>query len=62
MVMGPGTGKTQILSRRVAHLLLQAKVEPQQIVCLIYIEAPVCVVRILFSWNSIEFVFLAFAR
>ncbi|HFU4502016.1 TPA: ATP-dependent helicase [Streptococcus suis] len=39
VVAGPGTGKTQILSRRVANILLNYQTEPEEIVCLTYTEA-----------------------
>ena len=39
VIAGPGTGKTQILSRRVANILLNNDTEPKEIVCLTYTEA-----------------------
>lgn len=39
VIAGPGTGKTQILSRRVANILLNYKTDPKEIVCLTYTEA-----------------------
>lgn len=39
VVAGPGTGKTQILSRRVANILRQPDVKPEDILCLTYTEA-----------------------
>lgn len=39
VIAGPGTGKTQILSRRVANLLLNHHISPEEIVCLTYTEA-----------------------
>ena len=39
VIAGPGTGKTQILSRRVANILLNYNTEPKEIVCLTYTEA-----------------------
>ena len=39
VIAGPGTGKTQILSRRVANILTNYEVEPNEIVCLTYTEA-----------------------
>ena len=39
VIAGPGTGKTQILSRRVANILLNCNTEPKEIVCLTYTEA-----------------------
>ena len=39
VIAGPGTGKTQILSLRIANLLLSdAQVQPQNILCLTYTE------------------------
>ncbi|TWT16493.1 ATP-dependent DNA helicase [Streptococcus sp. sy010] len=39
VIAGPGTGKTQILSRRVANILLNHNANPEDIVCLTYTEA-----------------------
>lgn len=39
VIAGPGTGKTQILSRRVANILTNYEVDPHEIVCLTYTEA-----------------------
>lgn len=39
VIAGPGTGKTQILSRRVANILLNYDTNPEEIVCLTYTEA-----------------------
>lgn len=39
VVAGPGTGKTQILSRRVANILRQPDINPEDIFCLTYTEA-----------------------
>ena len=39
VIAGPGTGKTQILSRRVANILTKDKAHPEEIVCLTYTEA-----------------------
>ena len=39
VIAGPGTGKTQILSLRIANLLLsEAQVQAQNILCLTYTE------------------------
>ena len=38
VIAGPGTGKTQILSRRVANLLTNHQTHPEEIVCLTYTE------------------------
>ena len=39
VIAGPGTGKTQILSRRVANIILNHHSSPEEIVCLTYTEA-----------------------
>lgn len=39
VVAGPGTGKTQLLAARVAWLLHQPDVRPQEILCLTYTDA-----------------------
>lgn len=39
VIAGPGTGKTQILSRRVANILTEDKAHPEEIVCLTYTDA-----------------------
>ena len=39
VIAGPGTGKTQILSRRVANILTRKKAHPEEIVCLTYTDA-----------------------
>lgn len=39
VIAGPGTGKTQILSRRVANILTKDKAHPEEIVCLTYTDA-----------------------
>ena len=39
VIAGPGTGKTQILSRRVANILTNCPTLPEEIVCLTYTEA-----------------------
>ena len=39
VIAGPGTGKTQILSRRVANILTNYHTSPEEIVCLTYTEA-----------------------
>lgn len=39
VVAGPGTGKTQLLAARVAWLLLQPDVRPQEVLCLTYTDA-----------------------
>ena len=39
VIAGPGTGKTQILSRRVANILTNRQAHPEEIVCLTYTDA-----------------------
>ena len=39
VIAGPGTGKTQILSRRVANILTNRQTHPEEIVCLTYTDA-----------------------
>ncbi len=39
VIAGPGTGKTQILSRRVTNILTNYHTNPEEIVCLTYTEA-----------------------
>lgn len=39
VIAGPGTGKTQILSRRVANIMTNHQAHPEEIVCLTYTEA-----------------------
>lgn len=39
VIAGPGTGKTQILSRRVANIMINHYTNPEEIVCLTYTEA-----------------------
>ena len=39
VIAGPGTGKTQILSRRVANILINRQIHPEEIVCLTYTDA-----------------------
>lgn len=39
VIAGPGTGKTQILSRRVANIMTNHNTNPEEIVCLTYTEA-----------------------
>ena len=39
VIAGPGTGKTQILSRRVANILTNHQTHPEEIVCLTYTDA-----------------------
>ena len=37
VVAGPGTGKTQILSHRVANILTNYDAKPEEIVCLTFL-------------------------
>ena len=39
VIAGPGTGKTQILSRRVANIMTNHQAHPEEIVCLTYTDA-----------------------
>ena len=39
VIAGPGTGKTQLLSTRVANILLKSDSQPQNILCLTYTES-----------------------
>lgn len=39
VIAGPGTGKTQLLSTRVAHILAQTDALPQNILCLTFTES-----------------------
>jgi DNA helicase II / ATP-dependent DNA helicase PcrA len=45
VIAGPGTGKTQILSSRIGKILLDADVQPQNILCLTYTDAGVVAMR-----------------
>ena len=38
MLAGPGTGKTQLLSQRVAHILKESDVNPDNILCLTFTD------------------------
>ena len=38
VIAGPGTGKTQLLSVRVANILKQTDVNPENILCLTFTE------------------------
>jgi DNA helicase-2/ATP-dependent DNA helicase PcrA len=39
VVAGPGTGKTQILSTRIGKILLEADIQPENILCLTFTDA-----------------------
>lgn len=45
VLAGPGTGKTQLLSARVANILKQTDVNPNNILCLTYTEAGVTAMK-----------------
>lgn len=45
VVAGPGTGKTQILAIRAAHILAEADVNPNNILCLTFTEAAAFAMR-----------------
>lgn len=42
---GPGTGKTQVLTLRIAHILLQGKAKPEEILALTFTESGVSAMR-----------------
>ncbi|MFI5221636.1 MAG: UvrD-helicase domain-containing protein, partial [Bacteroidia bacterium] len=45
VLAGPGTGKTQILSARIANILLETDVLPENILCLTYTDAGTVAMR-----------------
>jgi DNA helicase-2/ATP-dependent DNA helicase PcrA len=45
VVAGPGTGKTELLSMRVANILKHTDVDPQNILCLTYTESGAAAMR-----------------
>jgi DNA helicase II / ATP-dependent DNA helicase PcrA len=45
VIAGPGTGKTQILSARIANILLKTDAAPENILCLTYTDAGVIAMR-----------------
>lgn len=45
VVAGPGTGKTQILSARIAKIIEEGRAEPNEILCLTYTEAGTVAMR-----------------
>ena len=45
VIAGPGTGKTQILASRIARILLETQVSPQNILCLTYTDAGTVAMR-----------------
>ena len=45
VVAGPGTGKTQVLSMRIAHILLHEEIKPQNILALTFTESGVVAMK-----------------
>ncbi|MBF05519.1 hypothetical protein CL644_02320 [bacterium] len=45
VIAGPGTGKTQILTLRIAHILKQTDTDPSSILALTFTEAGVAAMR-----------------
>ena len=45
VVAGPGTGKTQVLTLRIANILLQGKAKPEEILALTFTESGVLAMR-----------------
>lgn len=45
VIAGPGTGKTQILAARIAHILEQTDTPPESILCLTYTDAGAIAMR-----------------
>jgi DNA helicase-2/ATP-dependent DNA helicase PcrA len=45
VIAGPGTGKTQILAARIANILIQTDVYPENILCLTYTDAGTIAMR-----------------
>ncbi len=45
VIAGPGTGKTQILSARIAKILMETDARPENILCLTYTDAGVVAMR-----------------
>jgi DNA helicase II / ATP-dependent DNA helicase PcrA len=45
VIAGPGTGKTQILSARIAKILLNTDAQPENILCLTYTDAGAVAMR-----------------
>lgn len=44
-IAGPGTGKTQIIAGRIAHILLKTDAQPENILCLTYTDAGTIAMR-----------------
>ena len=45
VVAGPGTGKTQVLTLRIANILLKQKAKPEEILALTFTESGVSAMR-----------------
>src|SRR3989344_2562750 len=45
VIAGPGTGKTQILTLRIANILLKTQIEPENILALTFTESGVASMR-----------------
>src|SRR5690606_12948661 len=45
VIAGPGTGKTELLSMRVANILQQTDTQPENILCLTYTDSGVYAMR-----------------
>lgn len=45
VLAGPGTGKTQVLAMRIAHILRQTQMDPGNILCLTFTESGVAAMR-----------------
>ena len=45
VLAGPGTGKTQIIAMRIARILLETQMDPQNILCLTFTESGVVAMR-----------------
>ena len=45
VIAGPGTGKTQILTLRIANILLQEKAKPEEILALTFTDSGVVAMR-----------------
>ena len=60
VLAGPGTGKTQVLSMRIANILLKTEMDPWNILCLTFTESGVSAMRE--RLLSIMCVFIRFIR
>lgn len=45
VVAGPGTGKTQVLALRIAHILQEGRAKPEEVVCLTFTRSGVAAMR-----------------